>query len=127
VRIDRKYKLEKWPGKGGWTYAAIPEIVQNPENPFGWVTVKGRIDQVDFVRTRLMPMGSGKLFFPVKAALRKKIGKTAGDWVHIVLEPDDSNFTIPEVISSCLEDNPVEKQRFSALPAADQEKLCKWI
>jgi len=25
--VNRKYLLEKYPGKGGWTYAAIPEVL----------------------------------------------------------------------------------------------------
>lgn len=27
--VDKEYLLEKFPGKGGWTYALIPEILQD--------------------------------------------------------------------------------------------------
>ena len=27
--VNREYLLEKFPGKGGWTYALIPEILQD--------------------------------------------------------------------------------------------------
>jgi hypothetical protein len=27
--VNKKYKLQKFPGKGGWTYAMIPEIPQD--------------------------------------------------------------------------------------------------
>lgn len=30
--LDRKYLLEKFPGKGGWTYTAIPEVIQNKKH-----------------------------------------------------------------------------------------------
>lgn len=42
--VNKKYLLEKYPGKGGWTYAVIPEVLQNKKAPFGWVKVKGTID-----------------------------------------------------------------------------------
>ena len=45
--VDRECLLKKWPGKGGWTYAEIPEIPQDRKAPFGWVTVKGWIDDYE--------------------------------------------------------------------------------
>lgn len=61
--VDREYTLEKFPGKGGWTYAVIPEILQNKHSPFGWVKVKGRIDHFEIKNYKLMPMGNGSLFY----------------------------------------------------------------
>jgi hypothetical protein len=77
---DNKYLLEKYPGKDGWTYAEIPEVPQSRNSPFGWVKVKGSIDNHEFKNYHLMPMGNGKLFLPVKSDIRKKIGKKEGDW-----------------------------------------------
>jgi len=57
-----RYLLEKFPGKGGWTYAAIHGIPQDKKAPFGWVRVKGTIDGYVFRHYHLMPMGNGKLF-----------------------------------------------------------------
>ena len=73
--IDEKYLLEKFPGKGGWTYAKIPEILQDKSSPFGWVRVRGSIDGYEIKSYHLMPMGNGNLFLPVKAEIRKKIEK----------------------------------------------------
>ena len=42
--VNREYLLEKFPGKGGWTYALIPEILQDKHSHFGWVIVNGSID-----------------------------------------------------------------------------------
>ena len=42
--VDKQYKLEKFQGKGGWTYARIPEIIQDKKAHFGWVKVRGSID-----------------------------------------------------------------------------------
>ena len=53
-----------------------------------------------------MPMGSGRgLFLPVNAAVRKQIGKSAGDIVHITLYADDDEFDSSEFME-CLADAP---------------------
>jgi hypothetical protein len=88
--INKKYLLEKFPGKGGWTFAQIPGIPQNKKAHFGWVKVKGTIDGFEIKHDHLMPMGNGMLFLPVKSGIRKKINKKEGDWVHVVLYPDNA-------------------------------------
>ena len=95
--VNKQYKLHKFPGKGGWTYAEIPEIPQDKKAPFGWVKVKGSIDDYTFSDYRLMPMGNGHLFLPVNAAVRKKIGKGEGDYVQVVLFKDESDLQIPQI------------------------------
>ena len=60
--VDKVYLLEKFTGKGAWTYAEIPEISQDKTAPFGWVKVKGFIDDYELNQHKLLPMGNGKLF-----------------------------------------------------------------
>lgn len=126
--VDKQYLLQKYPGKGGWTYAAIPEILQNKNAPFGWVTVKGSIDGYALKQYKLMPMGNGQLFLPVKAAIRKKIGKEAGDYVHIILYPDGSPLAIPEEILLCFKNEPARVfETFSKFSEGEQNSYIKWI
>lgn len=73
--VDKEYLLEKFQGKGGWTFAKIPEITQNKNTPFGWVRVRGTIDHFEIKNYKLQPMGNGNLFLPVKAEIRKKLNK----------------------------------------------------
>lgn len=42
--IDAIVLLEKFSGKGGWTYAALPGVKTIKSNPFGWQKVRGFID-----------------------------------------------------------------------------------
>ncbi len=126
--VNSNYLLKKFPGKGGWTYAEIPEILQNKNNPFGWVKVKGSIDGFELNQYKLMPMGNGKLFLPVKAAIRKKIGKQEGDMVHIILYADESNLEIPEEIMECFNNEPKEiLENFLAFPEGQQKAYIDWI
>lgn len=125
--VDKKYLLEKFPGKGGWTYAAIPEVLQSKDAPFGWVKVRGSIDEFKFEKYNLAPMGNGKLFLPVKAEIRKKIKKQAGDYVHVILFPDNESLTIPEEFLLCLQDEPVAFQFFNSLNDGEKQHYIKWI
>lgn len=61
--VNKKYLFEKFPGKGGWTYATIPEDLQDKRAHFDWVRVKGSIDGYEFKNYHLMPMGNGSLFY----------------------------------------------------------------
>jgi len=45
--VNNTYLLKKFPGKGGWTYASIPEVLQDKKVPFGWVKVCGTIDLLE--------------------------------------------------------------------------------
>jgi len=125
--VNNEYLLEKFPGKGGWTFAAIPEIPQDKKAPFGWVKVRGSIDSYEFKNYKLMPMGNGKLFLPVKTAVRKKIGKEAGDYVKVILYKDDAPLEIPEELKLCLKDEPQAFETFTNLKEGEQKAFIDWI
>jgi len=126
--VNKSYLLQKFPGKGGWTYAEVPEIAQNKNNPFGWVKVKGSIDGVELKQYKLMPLGNGKLFLPVKAEIRKKIKKQAGDYVKVILYSDESPLTLPQEIVECFELEPKKVlKNFLAFPEGQQKAYLDWI
>ncbi|HEY8400636.1 MAG TPA: YdeI/OmpD-associated family protein [Cytophagaceae bacterium] len=125
--VNKEVQLEKFSGKGGWTFARLPEVPQEKSNPFGWRKVKGFIDDVEIKQYHLMPMGNGQLFLPVKAAIRKKIKKEAGDWVKVVLYEDNAPLEIPEEFLLCLKDEPVAYKHFQQFSVQEQKKYIEWI
>jgi hypothetical protein len=126
--VNGIYLLEKYPGKGGWTYAQIPEIAQNKKNPFGWVKVKGSIEDYELKNYKLMPMGNGKLFLPVKSEIRKKIKKEVGDYVKIVLALDEMPLTIPDEIIDCFAlESPKIYENYLKLTEGQQKTYLDWI
>lgn len=125
--VKGRYLLQKFPGKGGWTYAAIPEIKPDQQSPFGWVMVKGSIDGVVISKYRLMPMGDGRLFLPVKKEIRQKIKKQAGDWVEVFISPDQDPLIIPDDLVLCLQDEPDAYRFFQSLSESEQLNYIKWI
>lgn len=125
--IDKLYQLQKFPGKGGWTFAAIPEVAQNKNSSFGWVKVNGSIDGYELKNYNLAPMGNGQMFLPVKKEIRKHIKKEAGDWVHVILFAQTNEYSVPDEFMLCLEDEPVARQYFQSLSAEEKDKYIQWI
>jgi hypothetical protein len=101
-KIDIILKLEKFEGKGGWTYALIPNIEVSKKNPFGWAKVEGFIDDYELKDTKLMPW-RGNLFLPIKAEIRKKIKKEVGDEVHLRISFQNDKNLLPNDVLECLE------------------------
>lgn len=124
--IDKDVVLEKFPGKGGWTFARLTEI-PNQDLPFGWKKVKGSIDDFEINQYHLMPMGTGYLFLPVKAATRKKIKKEVGDTVRVILYEDNAPLEIPHEFLLCLKDEPDALHNFMSFAEIEQKKYLNWI
>jgi hypothetical protein len=126
--IIKEYQLKKFPGKGGWTYAEIPEVSQDKNSPFGWVKVRGSIDDYELKFYKLMPMGNGKLFLPVKASIRRKINKQVGDFVSIILYKDETPLSIPEEIIECFKNEPLQAyENFIGFTEGEQKAYLDWI
>ena len=77
-------QLQKGDNPGAWT-CVVMDDVPGLFGTRGLVKIRGAIDGEPFT-SALMPQGDGTHRLPVKAALRKTIGKGAGDTVHVQID-----------------------------------------
>ena len=77
-------RLHKGENKGAWTCVVMDDVAEL-FGTRGLVKVRGTIDGEPF-RSALMAQGDGTHRLPVKADIRKAIGKEAGDTVRVRLD-----------------------------------------
>ena len=81
---DFEARLQKGENPGAWTCVVLDDVLEL-FGTRGLVKIRGVIDGEPFTGA-LMAQGDGTHRLPVKAALRKAIGKEAGDTVHVQIE-----------------------------------------
>jgi hypothetical protein len=94
---------------------------------FRWLIVKGTVDNLRVRAFRLWPVKSGGLFMPIRAEIRRAIGKSAGDTVRVRLTLDDGRPGIPKALIESLKLDARAERAFYALPPEDIRSICSSI
>ena len=124
--IDLVALLRKTPGKGGWTYAVIPADAIKGKS-YGMNKMKAVIDDHEVAAISLMPLANGNRFLPLKAEIRKAVGKEAGQSVRIRLFPFEIEFDVAAELMVCLADEPEAEIRYQKLTKTEKDKYIHWI
>ncbi|MEN2280658.1 DUF1905 domain-containing protein [Algoriphagus sp. SE2] len=125
--VSGSFLIEKFRGKGGWTYIKVPLKIQLSNLPFGMIRVSGSVDQIAFKGKHLMPFGGGNLFLPIPKPLLLKLKKEVGQTVSIELFEDKIPTEIPSELIDCLSDIPGKLERYLALSDAEKKRWITYI
>ena len=122
-------KFGKMGEKTGWVYVEVPAGIADQLKPGNRRSfrVKGKLDACPIHQVALLPMGGGRFILVLNASLRKQLRKKEGAMLKLVLEPDETPFSMNADLIACLEDEPPARAFFQSLPASHQRYFSKWI
>lgn len=122
-------RFDKQGEKTGWTYIEISAAQAKKLNPGVKVgyRVKGKLDKYSFEKTAILPMGEGAFIMPLKAEIRKAIGKKMGDKLTVELELDQRQIEPSADFMKCLRQDPEAMKFFETMPGSHQRYFSKWI
>jgi hypothetical protein len=122
-------KFDKQGEKTGWNYIEVSAAIASklhPENKKSF-RVKGKLDDHPFDQIALIPIGDGNFIMPLKAAIRKAIGKRKGAKVEVQMALDSKEYELNAELMDCLADEPEALDFFTTKPKSHQHYYSKWI
>lgn len=121
-----KAVIKKHPDKDA-TFIEIPFDV---EETFGSkrVKVKAKFDEVEY-RGSIVKMGLPCYMIGITKAIRKEIGKEAGDSISVEIEKDEEERVVelPEDFKLALDKNKAAKDFYESLSYSAKRKYAQWI
>lgn len=124
--INKKVKVQKYPGKGGWTYVILEYNPSEKGNSL-WLKVKGTVNGAEKEQYKLASMKNGLYMLPLKAEIRKKYNIKEGDMVDVCLYLDNSDLLVPEEILECLEEFPKALEFFNKMTESNKKYYIEWV
>lgn len=125
--IEGEFFLEKFSGKGGWTFVRLPISQLGSRTHFGMLKVSGSVDTFEFKEKTLMPMGDGFLFLPISKEIRTQIKKGEGEKVILQLFRNGIPHQLTDELRDCLMDDPGKLELYLSLTSEEQMRWLEMI
>jgi hypothetical protein len=115
-------------GPGGGAFVAVPFNVADVFGTRRQIRVKGTIDGHEF-KSSLAPMGGGSHLLGLHKATREAIGKSIGDSVSLVIEPDTEEriVTVPDDFRKALAHDKIAQKAFDSFAYTHRKEYVQWI
>jgi hypothetical protein len=115
-------------GRGGGAYVVVPFDVGEVFGTRGQLRVKGTIDGQP-LKSSMAPMGGGQHVLGLHKATREALGKSIGDSVRLVIEPDRETRTVavPADFATALAADKRAQQSFDAFAYTHRKEYVQWI
>ncbi len=115
-------------GRGGGAYVEVPFSVPDVFGTRGQMRVKGTIDGHP-LQSSVAPMSGGSHVLGIHKATRAAIGKSIGDRVAIVIEPDlaERTVAVPAELAAVLAKNRTARTAFEKLAHTHRKEYVEWI
>ncbi|MDQ6885488.1 MAG: YdeI/OmpD-associated family protein [Candidatus Dormibacteraeota bacterium] len=115
-------------GRGGGAFVTVPFDVVEVFGTKGQLRVKGTIDGHP-LQSSVAPMGGGRHVLGVHKATRAAIGKSIGDRVAIVIEPDlaERTVSVPDDLARAFAENRAARTAFEKLAYTQRKEYVEWI
>ncbi len=115
-------------GRGGGAYVEVPFSVPDVFGTGGQMRVKGTVDGHP-LQSSVAPMGGGSHVLGLHKATRAAIGKSIGDRVAIVIEPDlaERTVAVPTDLAKGLAKNRAARTAFETLAYTHRKEYVEWI
>ncbi len=120
--------IERFPGKGGWTYVRVPETITKAAKSKGFVAIHAVIEGKEYDRS-LIPIGDGSHMIVVSRVMQREIQKALGDSIEVVVRLADGPHQplLPEELSLMLDLEPHLRPKWDALGRGQQRNYCLWV
>lgn len=125
--VNKKFIIERQATKGGWHYVIIAGIPASNKTSQGLVRVRGSIDHYEIRQFNLLPVKTGEMMLVLNAAVRKAIGKRAGDSVQVKLFADESEVKVPDDILDSLMQSQDAYDFFLTLSESNKKYYIDWV
>ena len=121
-------RLERMPGRLGWTIARIPFDAAKLWGKRGQIKVKGEINAFPF-RTSLFPTGAGNHYLLVNKKMQKGASVRPGMLASFHLEPDAAErvIGIPAEFERLLRQSKPLLRFYESLSHSQRNEAAKWI
>src|ERR671934_620939 len=125
---EKRFEAQIMEGRGGGAYVVVPFSVRDAFGTGGQLRVKGTIDGKPF-KSSIAPMAGGSHVLGLHKATREDIGKSIGQSVKLVIEPEteERTVTVPDDFREALAANKKAMQTFDGFAYTHRKEYVQWI